>query len=489
MKKLRELTAEIEILQWIGDMDMIPTGIFLDSRGVSEGALFAAIRGTRADGKEFIQDAVKNGARAIICEERPTNPFPGITYVVTANASAALGLVASSWYEHPSRRMKVIGITGTNGKTTIATLLYQLFEALGYPSGLLSTIRVSVHGDDEPATHTTPDALSIQRHLARMVEAGCTHAFMEVSSHALHQNRVSGVSFAGAVFSNLTRDHLDYHPTFAQYLQAKKSLFDALGKNGFALINLDDKNGRVMVQNCRSKISTYSIRTAAGFHARIVEQHVDGMQINLEGQELWVRFTGAFNASNLLAVYGAAMLLSQKSEEVIPLLSSLLPVEGRLETIPLGNRITGVVDYAHTPDALENVLSTLRNLKGSGRIITLFGAGGDRDKGKRPAMAEVACRLSDLVIVTSDNPRSEDPMTIIRDIQEGIPVGKRSVVISNADRREAIRTAFNLAKPGDIILVAGKGHETYQEIHGVKHHFDDREELAALITDKQKLKY
>ena len=483
MKTLKELTGNISILGLRGDPGIVVSGISLDSREVAPGMLFAAVRGTHSDGHRFIGRAIESGATAVLCEEVPAEAEGKTAFILVKDSAAAISGIASAFYDHPSRNLKVVGVTGTNGKTTIATLLYHLFEGLGYPSGLISTIRVSVHGDSSAATHTTPDAVTFQKHLARMVDAGCQFAFAEVSSHAMDQHRVDGVRFAGGVFTNLTRDHLDYHKDFASYLAAKKSFFDRLEPDAFALTNAEDRNGQVMLQNCPARKYTYTTRGAADFEGRLTEQHPDGMQVSFNNRELWLRFIGRFNVSNLLAVYGAACLLGIEAEEVLRRLTLLEPVEGRLETVRLGDDRIGIVDYAHTPDALENVLNTLSGLKGAGsQIITVFGAGGDRDAGKRPLMAEVACRLSDRVIITSDNPRTEDPETIIADIRKGVPAGAASKVLAITDRLEAIRTAVALARRGDMVLLAGKGHETYQEVKGVRHHFDDREELEKLKT-------
>lgn len=481
MKQIRELTGAINLLECTGDPSNAITGLTLDSRTVAPGMLFAAMRGTSTDGHRFIPQAAAQGASVILCEEIPDPAPAGTVYLKVANVADALGPLASAYFDHPSHALKVVGVTGTNGKTTIASLLWQLFENLGYPSGLLSTIRVRIHDRSEEATHTTPDPISIQHHLHEMVAAGCSHAFMEVSSHALDQGRVNGIRFAGGLFTNLTRDHLDYHHDFQSYLKAKKSFFDNLPAGAFAVTNSEDRNGPVMLQNTRARKYSYSARGAADFEARLTEQHLDGMNLTLDGTEIWTRFVGRYNVSNLLAVYAAARLLGCGKDEALRELSRLQPVEGRLETVALGNNRIAIVDYAHTPDALENVLKTLQELKkGASRIITVFGAGGDRDKGKRPLMADVACRYSDRVIITSDNPRTEEPESIIGDILKGVPAGKKQAVLSIENRREAIKTAVALAQPGDIILVAGKGHETYQDIQGVKHHFDDKEELANL---------
>lgn len=484
MKSLEQLTRNVAVLNWTGCRDLCPNGITLDSRQVGAGMLFAALRGTQTDGHRFIGQAVEKGATAILCESLPAALPREVTFIQVENGARALAGIASEFYDHPSHTLRLVGITGTNGKTTIATWLWELFEKLGYPSGLISTIRIRIHDEILPVTHTTPDVITLNRILAEMVANGCEHAFMEVSSHAMEQMRVEGIRFTGALFTNLTRDHLDYHPDFSSYLNAKKKLFDTLGADAFALVNRDDKHGSIMLQNCRAGHYTYSIHSASDFHARVVENDFQGTQLEVEGQEVWTRFIGSYNASNLLAVYGAARLLEQPVDEILLHLSGLTPVDGRMETIDLGNRITGIVDYAHTPDALENVLKTLADLqREDSQIITVVGAGGDRDKGKRPQMAAVACRYSSRVVLTSDNPRTEDPEQIIRDMEVGIPTEKQKITLSITARREAIKAAHALARPGDVILVAGKGHETYQEVNGVRDHFDDREELKALNSE------
>ncbi len=486
MKKLSEITGQIKVEKIMGNPDVAISGMTMNSRDVVPGMLFVAVKGTHTDGHLYISQALENGASAILCEEFPSFATGESTLVKTDNAAISVGLVASAFYDYPSESLKVVGVTGTNGKTTIATLLYELFENLGFPSGLISTIRVCVHQDSTDSTHTTPDAITFQRLLAKMVQAGCQYVFAEVSSHAMDQHRVEGVRFTGGIFTNLTRDHLDYHGDFQSYLKAKKSFFDQLDGFSFALSNAEDRNGLVMFQNTSARKFTYTTRGSADFEARMVEQHVDGMLVLVDSKEVWLRFIGRYNVSNLLAVYSAARLLGQEQTEILTLMSKLEPVEGRLETVLLGDERIGIVDYAHTPDALENVLSTLVELKtGDHRIITVFGAGGDRDKGKRPLMAEVACRLSDQVIITSDNPRTESPEMIIEDIEKGIPAGCETRVLSITNRHEAIKTAVALARKGDIVLLAGKGHETYQEINGVKHHFDDIEELSRLSLRKE----
>jgi len=478
MRSLKGILSGLAILENRGGDEVMIAGLELNSAKIEKGFLFAAIRGSHSDGHRFIPQAIEKGAVAILCEEIPEYTHPGIAFIRVDNSAKAIGTVSSAFYGNPSEKLKVIGVTGTNGKTTVATCLYELFENLGYPSGLISTIRIHIHNKISETTHTTPDAITVSRLLAEMVEEGCSFVFMEVSSHALDQHRVHGVHFAGGIFTNLTRDHLDYHPDFRSYLNAKKSFFDNLDPEAFALTNLEDRNGEIMLQNCKAKCFTYSTRGAAGFEARLAEHHLQGMQILFDGREVWTRFVGRFNVSNLLAVYGSALLSGLDKEEVLVAVSKLAPVEGRLESVDLGLGRTGFVDYAHTPDALGNVLSTLSEFKADKkRIITDFGAGGDRDRGKRPLMAEAACRYSDLVILTSDNPRTENPETIIEEIRKGVPKIKELQTMSIVNRREAIKAAVALAKPGDIILVAGKGHETYQEINGLKHHFDDREEL------------
>ncbi|MDD4644613.1 MAG: UDP-N-acetylmuramoyl-L-alanyl-D-glutamate--2,6-diaminopimelate ligase [Bacteroidales bacterium] len=484
MKKLSDLIGHINITELSGDPGILISGLTLNSREVVPGMLFAAIKGTHHDGHHYIKQAIEQGAAAILCEQAPDIDLDKSVIIRVENSGQAIGPMASAFYDFPSESLQVVGVTGTNGKTTIATLLYTLFENLGYPSGLISTIRVRVHLGSTDATHTTPDAITFQRHLADMVKAGCQYAFVEVSSHAMDQHRVEGVRFAGGIFTNLTRDHLDYHHDFQAYLKAKKSFFDQLDPNAFGLTNAEDKNGLVMLQNCPANRYTYATRGAADFEGRLMEEHLDGMQVSFDTKEVWLNFIGRYNVSNLLAVYAAARLLGQDEVGVLTQLSLLQPVEGRLETVLLGNDRIGIVDYAHTPDALENVLSTLVELKKSAsRIITVFGAGGDRDRGKRPLMAEVACRLSDQVIITSDNPRTEDPEFIMDEVKKGIPAGAVRKVLSITNRHEAIKTAVAMAQKGDIVLVAGKGHETYQEINGVKHHFDDREELRNLKTE------
>ena len=455
------------------------TKITEDSRAVTAGTLFVALRGTQADGHRFIPSAIEAGSRAIVLETLPEELQEGVAYIVVPSSSGVLGLLSSALHGHPSRQLTVVGVTGTNGKTTIATLLFRLFRALGYRCGLLSTVCNYIEDEAISATHTTPSAPELQALLGRMRDTGCTHVFMEVSSHALAQHRVAGLHFRGGIFTNLTRDHLDYHGSVQEYLRAKKSFFDGLGKEAFALTNVDDKNGLVMLQNTRAEKYSYALRSAADYRAEILEQYPYGTQIRIDGREVLVRLVGEFNIYNLLAVYGAALLLGVAKEDVLIQLSQLTAVDGRFQSFISEKRgYIAIVDYAHTPDALANVLETIQELKGrKAEVICVVGCGGDRDRGKRPIMAQEAARRSDRVILTSDNPRSEDPQAIIAEMKAGLSPEDLSRTLSITDRAEAIRTATMLAKAGDIILIAGKGHETYQEIAGVRHHFDDREIL------------
>ena len=455
------------------------TKITEDSRAVTAGTLFVALRGTQADGHRFIPSAIEAGSRAIVLETLPEELQEGVAYIVVPSSSEVLGLLSSALHGHPSRQLTVVGVTGTNGKTTIATLLFRLFRALGYRCGLLSTVCNYIEDEAISATHTTPSAPELQALLGRMRDAGCTHVFMEVSSHALAQHRVAGLHFRGGIFTNLTRDHLDYHGSVQEYLRAKKSFFDGLGKEAFALTNADDKNGLVMLQNTRAEKYSYALRSSADYRAEILEQYPYGTQIRIDGREVLVRLVGEFNIYNLLAVYGAALLLGVAKEDVLIQLSQLTAVDGRFQSFISEKRgYIAIVDYAHTPDALANVLETIQELKGrKAEVICVVGCGGDRDRGKRPIMAQEASRRSDRVILTSDNPRSEDPQAIIAEMKAGLSPEDLSRTLSITDRAEAIRTATMLAKAGDIILIAGKGHETYQEIAGVRHHFDDREIL------------
>ena len=483
MIRLKDILAGSDGLTVRGDLDKEISGIAFDSRIVKNGTLFVAMPGTHADGHAYIPVALQNGAVAVLCSTLPENPDPLVTWIVSPDSAAALGLISSNFYGRPSGRMKVVGVTGTNGKTTTATLLYRLFTELGHTCGLFSTVCNYIGEKKLVSTHTTPDALQLQATMADMAEAGCTYCFMEVSSHAVDQQRIAGINFAGAIFSNLTHDHLDYHKTFAEYRDAKKKFFDQLRPEAFALTNADDKNGAIMLQNCKARKYTYSARTMADFKVRVVESHFDGMLLNIDGREFWNHFAGNFNAYNLLAVYAAAVLLGADPEEVLRVMSQLRPVDGRFEIFRSPVGYFAVVDYAHTPDALKNVLSTINETRtGSQQIFCVVGAGGDRDKTKRPEMAAEAVNASDRLILTSDNPRSEDPEQIIADMMVGVPSGMRNKVLAITNRKEAIRTACMMAHPGDIILIAGKGHEDYQEIKGVKHHFDDREIVKEIFN-------
>ena len=474
--KLIELLKNVEVLNTFGNTEVEITGVNIDARRIEAGHLFVAIPGTQTDGHKFIPKAIELGAAAILCEKMPEEQVDGVTYVVVESTESVVGIVATHFFGDPSRKLKLVGVTGTNGKTTIATLLYNMFRKFGHKCGLLSTVCNYIEGEPIPADHTTPDPIELNHLLAQMVDAGCEYAFMECSSHAIAQKRIGGLKFAGALFTNLTRDHLDYHKTVENYRDAKKAFFDGLDKDAFAITNADDKNGQYMVQNTKAEVKTYSIRSMADFKAKIIECHFEGMYLDINGKEVGVQFIGKFNVSNLLAVYGAAVMLGKKPEDILVILSTLKSVSGRLEPIRSPEGYTAVVDYAHTPDALENVLNTINEvLNGKGKVITVCGAGGNRDKGKRPIMAQTAAKLSDKVIITSDNPRFEEPQDIINDMLAGLDNKQMKKVVSIVDRKEAIRTACMMADKGDVILIAGKGHEDYQEIKGVKHHFDDRE--------------
>ena len=480
--KLNELLKNITPIKIIGNDDVEITGVNIDSRRIKTGHLFVAMKGTQVDGHLFIGKAIELGAISVLCEDLPEVLQKGITYVQVESTEDAVGKVATLFYGDPSHKLKLVGVTGTNGKTTIATLLYNMFRKFGHKVGLLSTVCNYIDDVEVPADHTTPDPIELNELLAKMVEAGCEYAFMECSSHAIHQKRIGGLKFAGGLFTNLTRDHLDYHKTFENYRNAKKAFFDGLPKDAFAITNADDKNGMIMVQNTKATVKTYSIRTLADFRARILECHFEGMYLEIDGREVGVQFIGKFNVSNLLAVYGAAIMLGKKPEDVLLVLSTLHSVNGRLEPIHSPEGFTAIVDYAHTPDALANVLNAIHEvLDGKGHVITVCGAGGNRDKGKRPLMAQEAVRQSDKVIITSDNPRYEEPQDIINDMLAGLNEQQMRKVISIVDRKEAIRTACMMAQKGDVVLVAGKGHENYQEIKGVKHHFDDKEVLHEIF--------
>ncbi len=480
--KLSELLKDIQPLSIVGNADVDVTGVNIDSRRVKDGHLFVAMKGTQVDGHKFIPKAIELGAKAILCEDLPEDKAEGITFVQVESTEDVVGKVATLFYGDPSKKLTLVGVTGTNGKTTIATLLYNMFRKFGYKCGLLSTVCNYIDGEAIPADHTTPDPIELNALLSKMVEAGCQYAFMECSSHAIAQKRIGGLKFAGGLFTNLTRDHLDYHKTFENYRDAKKAFFDGLSKDAFAITNADDKNGMVMVQNTKAKVKTYSVRQMADFRAKILELHFGGMYLEIDGREVGVQFIGKFNVSNLLAVYGAAVMLGKEPEDILVALSTLKSVNGRLEPIQSPDGYTAIVDYAHTPDALENVLNAIHEvLNGKGNVITVCGAGGNRDKGKRPIMAQEAVKQSDKVIITSDNPRFEEPQDIINDMLAGLNAQQMKKVVSIVDRKEAIRTACMMAQKGDVILVAGKGHEDYQEIKGVKHHFDDKEVLREIF--------
>jgi UDP-N-acetylmuramoyl-L-alanyl-D-glutamate--2,6-diaminopimelate ligase len=476
--KISELINHINFLEITGRAEKSVAGIEFDSRLIQPGFLFVAQPGVISDGHKFISKAIENGAGVVVCEQLPSELSSNVTYIKVADSNEVLGKLASAFYNFPSRKLKVVGVTGTNGKTSIATLLYKMFLKLGYKTGLISTISYRINETVETASHTTPNALKIQQLLAEMVNNGCQYCFMEVSSHAVHQKRISGIEFAGGIFTNITHDHLDYHKTFAEYIKAKKGFFDNLSKEAFAIINTDDKNGLVMVQNTQAEKVTFSTRAIADFRCKVIESHFDGMLLNLDGNEIWTRFVGKFNASNLLAVYATAIRLGQNKDEVLTIISDLHPVQGRFETVRSLDGKLAIIDYAHTPDALKNVLGAISEIRTRNeQVITVVGAGGDRDKTKRPEMANEAVLASDKVILTSDNPRTENPAQIIKDMEAGVATKYKNKVVSIENRREAIKTAAMIAKPGDIILIAGKGHENYQEINGVKHHFDDKEEI------------
>ena len=480
--KLRDLLKYVKPLQIIGSDDVDIKGVNIDSRRIENGHLFVAMRGTQVDGHQFIAKAEAQGAVAVLCEDVPAEQKAGVTYVQVESTEEAVGPVATLFYGDPSRKLKLVGVTGTNGKTTIATLLYNMFRKMGHKCGLLSTVCNYIEDEAIPADHTTPDPIELNMLLGRMVEAGCEYAFMECSSHAIAQKRIGGLMFVGGIFTNLTRDHLDYHKTFENYRNAKKAFFDDLPKTAFAVTNADDKNGMIMVQNTKATVKTYSETKMADFRGRIIECHFGGMYLDIDGHEVGVQFIGKFNVSNLLAVYGAARMLGKEPEDILVVMSTLHSVNGRMDPLQSSRGYTAIVDYAHTPDALENVLNAIHEvLNGRGQVITVCGAGGNRDKGKRPLMAQEAVRQSDKVIITSDNPRFEEPQAIIDDMLAGLTPQQMKKVIYIVDRKEAIRTACMMAQKGDVVLVAGKGHENYQEIKGVKHHFDYKEILNEIM--------
>lgn len=480
---LKELLRNINNAVIKGNDDVEITGVNIDSRRIAKGHLFVAMKGTQVDGHTFMAKAVEQGAAAVLCEELPDTLADGVTYIKVASTEDAVGHAATAFYGNPSENLKLIGVTGTNGKTTIATLLYNMFRKLGYKCGLISTVCNYIEDETIPTDHTTPDPVELNMLLARMADAGCRYVFMECSSHAIAQKRIGGLKFSVGIFTNLTRDHLDYHKTFENYRDAKKAFFDMLPKGSYAIVNADDKNGRIMVQNTKATVKTYSTRQTADFHARLIECHFEGMYLEIDGREVGVQFIGKFNVSNLLAVYGTARVLGEEPEDILVAMSTLGSVNGRLEPVRSADGFTAIIDYAHTPDALANVLNAIHEvLNGRGKVITVCGAGGNRDKGKRPLMAKEAARQSDRIIITSDNPRFEEPQEIINDMLAGLDRQQMKKVVSIVERREAIRTACMMAQKGDVILIAGKGHEDYQEIKGEKHHFDDKEVVREFVT-------
>ena len=483
--RLEDILKNINVIETQGDIAQEISGIHIDSRKIEPGHLFVAVKGTQTDGHAYIAKAIELGASAIVCEKMPETIENNVTYIKVADTEDCVGKLATSFYGDPTSNLELIGVTGTNGKTTIATLLYNMFRKFGYKVGLISTVCNYIDDEAIPTEHTTPDPITLNKLLGRMADEGCKYAFMEVSSHSVAQKRIGGLKFAGGIFTNLTRDHLDYHQTVDNYLKAKKAFFDTLPKTAFALTNLDDKNGMVMVQNTKAKVCSYSLRSICDFKGKVLEDGFEGMLLDINHVEVNVQFIGRFNASNLLAVYGTACLLGKKPEDVLLALSILKPVSGRFDSLRSSRGYSAIVDYAHTPDALVNVLSTIQEvLNGRGQIITVVGAGGNRDKGKRPIMAQEAVKLSDKVIITSDNPRFEEPQDIINDMLAGLSKDEMRKVISIIDRKEAIKTACMLAQPGDAILVAGKGHENYQDIKGVKHHFDDKEVIREIFANE-----
>lgn len=478
MRPLKDILYKCPIIRFIGNNDIPIEGITFDSRNTTKKSVFVAIKGTVTDGHKYIEQVIEKGIAAIVCEELPEKLNSEVCYVQVKNTSETLGIMACNFYDNPSGKLKLVGITGTNGKTTTATLLYNIFRLLGYKAGLISTVRNCVNEHIFPSTHTTPDPIEINTLLSEMCDEGCEYCFMEVSSHAIVQDRIAGLQFTGGIFSNITHDHLDFHKTFDAYIEAKKMFFDSLPNDAFALVNIDDKNGRVMVQNTKATIKTMAIKKEADFNCKILENQFDGLLLNINGKEVWSHLVGTFNAYNLLAIFGTTILLGVAEDEALIALSKLVAVDGRFEYFKSPEGAIGIVDYAHTPDALKNVIDTINAIRVStGKLITVVGAGGDRDKTKRPVMAKIASTGSEMLILTSDNPRSEDPEEILNQMYEGIPIERKKKCLIITDRRQAIKTACSLAVKDDVILIAGKGHETYQEIKGVKHHFDDREIL------------
>jgi UDP-N-acetylmuramoyl-L-alanyl-D-glutamate--2,6-diaminopimelate ligase len=481
--QLQDVLYGVAITNLVGSTNREISVLTFDSREVQKGAVFFAVAGTLSDGHTFISQTITAGAAVIICQVLPEQKDPAVTYIEVEDSSVALGIMAANYYGNPSASLKLIGITGTNGKTTIATILFKLFRSLGFHTGMVSTVQNQIDDEIIPATHTTPNPLALNKLLRQMVDAGCTYCFMEVSSHAVVQHRIEGLTFAGGVFSNITHDHLDFHKTFDNYIRAKKAFFDVLPKSGFALTNADDKNGMVMLQNTKASKKTYALKQLADYKGRVIENRFSGLNLDIDGVDVFFKLVGSFNAYNLLAAYGTAMLLDQDKLAVLTILSNLSGAEGRFDYVSNAKQIIGIVDYAHTPDAVQNVLSTIHDIrKGTEQVITVIGCGGDRDKTKRPVMAQVACDWSDKVILTADNPRTEDPLEILKEMEAGVSPTNRRKTLTIADRREAIKTACHLARPGDIILIAGKGHEKYQEINGVRHHFDDKEVLTEQLN-------
>ena len=480
MSLLKDILYKVALQQVQGSTEVEINAVCFDSRKVEKGTLFVAIRGTQSDGHDYIAQAIEKGATAIVCEDWVQNIDQSIPIIQVDDSAAALGRIASNFYDNPSEKIIVVGVTGTNGKTTVATLLFELFKELGYTVGLLSTVENKINDEVLPATHTTPDAIALNALIAEMANRGCTHCFMEVSSHAIHQHRITGLDFDGGVFTNITHDHLDYHKTFDEYIKVKKSFFDQLSPKAFALVNGDDRRAMVMLQNTRASQNYFAIKTPADYKGKIISNTIQGLEVEINNQPVWFRLIGEFNAYNLLAVFGVAIELGEDEQEVLASLSNIEPINGRFNQIVSQQQIIGIVDYAHTPDALENVLKTITQLvEGNHTIITVVGCGGNRDKEKRPVMAEIACKLSDRVILTSDNPRNEEPATILQDMKEGVAATQVKKVLTLEDRKEAIKLACTLAEPNDVVLIAGKGHETYQEIKGERFHFDDKEELVA----------
>jgi UDP-N-acetylmuramoyl-L-alanyl-D-glutamate--2,6-diaminopimelate ligase len=483
MKLLKDILYKTGIEEVVGNTHLAVEKICFDSRLADKMSAFIAIRGTQTDGHLYINKALDQGCRIVVCEDLPDEIRENVTYVKVANTQTALGVIASNFYDNPSEKIELVGVTGTNGKTTVVTLLYQLFKSLGFKVGLLSTVVNRIGNRELKATHTTPDPIQLNALLGEMVNEGCQYCFMEVSSHAVHQGRISGLNFKGAVFTNITHDHLDYHKTFDEYIKAKKAFFDGLSAQAFSLINQDDANAEVMVQNSKSKAYTFALRRDADFKAKILENHFQGLNLTIDDKDIWTKLIGRFNAYNLLSAYATAVLLGQDKMEVLTMLSNLNPPAGRFQYIRTEGGVTGIVDYAHTPDALENVLKTISEIRGGNeKVITVVGCGGDRDKAKRPLMASLACKLSDKVILTSDNPRSEDPAQIIKDMEAGVEIPQSKKTLSITDRKEAIKAAAAMAESGDIILVAGKGHETYQEIKGERFDFDDMKTLTEMLN-------